>query len=264
MSEASSIWTGKASNYARSRPTPPTILLDLLTQVIQMPRPELVVDLGCGTGLSTVLWGERAARVIGIEPSADMRATAIEDLKEHPYASNVEYREGFGQETGLPDGCADIVTCAQSFHWMEPTATLAEIARILRPGGLFAVCDYYWPPTLHWELDLLALEVNARLIALAQERGLTQDFKMWPLEKHLERIRESGHFRFTRELALHNVEQGDATRFLALMRSSSFSHMLQLTDQEIGFDRLSAAAHASLGSNSIPWYIGYRICIGVK
>jgi hypothetical protein len=32
-------------------------------------------------------------------------------------------------------------TVSQAFHWMDPTATLAEIARILRPGGLFAVYD---------------------------------------------------------------------------------------------------------------------------
>ena len=40
---------------------------------------------------------------------------------------------------------ADIVTCSQSFHWMEPEPTLAEIARILRPGGVFAAYDYDWP-----------------------------------------------------------------------------------------------------------------------
>ncbi|MBV8999273.1 MAG: methyltransferase domain-containing protein [Solirubrobacterales bacterium] len=36
-------------------------------------------------------------------------------------------------ETGLPDTCADVITCAQSFHWMEPESTIAEIARC---------CDY--------------------------------------------------------------------------------------------------------------------------
>ena len=71
MTETSDIWTGKASSYNRVRPTPPPALLDLLTQLIGMPHPALVVDLGSGTGLSTAIWGERAERVIGIEPNAE-------------------------------------------------------------------------------------------------------------------------------------------------------------------------------------------------
>ncbi|SRR5579883_2023615 len=65
MTETSDIWTGKASSYDRARPTPPPALLDLLTQLIDTPRPTLVVDLGSGTGLSTAIWGERAEQVIG-------------------------------------------------------------------------------------------------------------------------------------------------------------------------------------------------------
>src|SRR5260370_31983298 len=184
MTEPSEMWTGKASSYNRVRPTPPPALLDLLTQVIGMSHPALVVDVGSGTGLSTGIWGERAGEVIGIEPNADMRKEAVQNVEGHSSAAHIEYREGFAHQTGLPDGCADIVTAAQSFHWMEPTATLAEIARILRPGGLFAAYDYDWPPTLHWELDRLAQEVGKRLVALVRERGLSHSPKMLSKEPH--------------------------------------------------------------------------------
>ena len=117
MTETSEIWTGKASSYNRVRPTPPPALLDLLTQLIGMPHPALVVDVGSGTGLSTAIWGERAERVIGIEPNADMRKEATHNVEDHPYAGHIEYREGLAHQTGLPDGCADIVTAAQSFHF---------------------------------------------------------------------------------------------------------------------------------------------------
>ncbi|MEO8954287.1 MAG: methyltransferase domain-containing protein [Ktedonobacteraceae bacterium] len=260
MTETSEIWTGKASSYDRVRPTPPPALLDLLTQLIQMPNPALMVDLGSGTGLSTAIWGERAERVIGIEPNADMRKEAIRKVEDHPYAAHIEYREGVAHQTGLPGGCADIVTAAQSFHWMEPTATLAEIARILRPGGLFAAYDYDWPPTIHWELDWLAQEVGKSLVERVRERGLPQNLKLWSKDRHLDHMRESAHFRFTREVLLHHIEQGDATRFLEMTRSNAFS----FTEQEIGFDRLSSAAFQSLGSEPIPWYVSYRVRIGVK
>src|SRR5437763_8325064 len=264
MTETSEIWTGEASMYDRARPTPPPVLLDILTQLIDTPHPALVVDLGSGTGLSTMIWSAQAQHVIGIEPNADMRTQAIQKLKNHLHAARIEYQEGVANRTNLPDGSADIVTCAQSLHWMEPTSTLAEIARILRPGGLFAAYDYDWPPTLNWELDRLAQEVGSRLVELVRERGLAHSLKMWSKDRHLDRMRESAHFRFTREVLLHHIEQGDAARFLEMMRSNAFSHQFQFTEQEIGFDRLSSAAFQSLGSEPIPWYVSYRVRIGIK
>ena len=264
MTETSEIWTGKASSYDRVRPAPPPALLDLLTQLIGMPHPALVVDVGSGTGLSTTIWGERAGRVIGIEPNADMRQEATRKVEGYPYAAHIEYREGYAHQTGLPDECADIVTAAQSFHWMEPTATLAEIARILRPGGLFAAYDYDASPAIHWELDRLAQEGSLRLMALIRERGLAQNFKIWPKNKSLDPLRESAHFRFTREVLLHSIERGDAARYLEMMQSSAFSGQFQFTEQEIGLDRLRQAAFHYIGSEPIPWYWSYRVRIGVK
>lgn len=267
MTDNSDIWTGEAVQYDRARPTPPQALLDLLTRLIQMPHPALVVDLGCGTGLSTAIWGERAQQVIGIEPNADMRTQAIRKLTHHPYAARITYREGVAHRTGLPDGCADIVTCAQSLHWMEPTSTLAEIARILRPGGLFAAYDYDWPPALHWELEQVYQEVDQRFEEFVQERGLAHTFQRWSKSAHLDRMRQSAHFRFTREVLLHHIEQGDATRFLEMVLTNAYSHQFKLrtiTEQEIGFERLSQAALQYVGSEPIPWYLSYRVRIGIK
>lgn len=267
MTESSELWTGKASDYDRARPTPPTALLDLLTQFIAAtPRPALVVDLGSGTGLSTVIWGERAERVIGIEPNADMREVAIRNLVGHPDTARIEYREGTAQQTGLPDACADIVTAAQSFHWMEPTATLAEVARILRPCGLFAAYDYDMPPAIYWELDQLAQDTFMRLVKLIQDRGLAPSLKIWPKNKHLDNIRASGHFRASREVFLHSVEQGDAARFVAMIRSNAFGNQSQFkfSEEEIGLDRLAAATTGLIGPDPVPWYISYRIRIGIR
>ena len=97
MTETSEIWTGEAGMYDRVRPTPPAVLLDILTQLIGTPRPALVVDLGSGTGLSTMIWGARVQRVIGIEPNADMRTLAIQKLKNHPCGGTYRVSRGCGQ-----------------------------------------------------------------------------------------------------------------------------------------------------------------------
>jgi ubiquinone/menaquinone biosynthesis C-methylase UbiE len=267
MTETSEIWTGEAAIYDRSRPTPPPVLLDILTQLANTSHPELVVDLGCGTGLSTMIWAERAQRVIGIEPNADMRAQAIRKLEHSPHAAHIDYREGISNQTGLPDNSADIVTCAQSLHWMEPTSTLAEIARILRPGGVFAAYDYDWPPALDWQLERVYQEVDERFDKLAEERGLDQNLQRWSKEQHLDRMRASGCFRFTRELLLHHIEQGDATRFIDMVMTNTYGHQFKLntiTEAEVGFEQLRLAARRYIGSEPIPWYFSYKVRLGVK
>jgi hypothetical protein len=103
-----------------------------------------------------------------------------------------------------------------------------------------------------------------RSVELVRERGLAQTLKIWPKNKALEPLRDSAHFRFTRELVLHSIEQGDAARFLELMQSSAFGGQFQFTDQAIGLDRLRLAALHYIGSEPIPWYCSYRSCIGIK
>lgn len=264
MRDSSEVWTGKASSYDQVRPRPPSALPDLLTQLVDMPRPALVVDLGSGTGLSTMIWAERAERVVGIEPNADMRQVAMSKLIGYSEITHIEYREGFAHRTGLPDECADIVTIAHAFHWMEPASTLDEITRILRPGGLFAAYECNLPPAIHWELDQLALKITQRVLELLQQRGLAHILKMWPGNKSLDLLRESGRFRFTREVVLHHIEQGNAARYLAMMQSGAFSYQFQFTDQEIGLDRLKQAALQYIGSEPVSWYFSYRVRIGVK
>src|SRR6266511_2234431 len=86
--------TGFAAHYDRFRPRPPRVLLDVLCRYARVERPALVVDLGCGTGLSTRIWSGVAEHVVGIEPNPAMLAAAER-------APGVEYREAFAHDTGL-------------------------------------------------------------------------------------------------------------------------------------------------------------------
>src|SRR5262249_23414936 len=95
-----------------------------------------------GTGLSIFLWTQRARQVLGIEPLDAMRHTA----EAANTAPNVRFQSGVAQQAGLPDSAADIGTCAQALPCMEPDNAQAEVARILRTGGVFAAYDYDWLP----------------------------------------------------------------------------------------------------------------------
>lgn len=136
-------FAGFADLYDRVRPTPPSTIADAITAYAG-GRPAFVVDLGSGTGLST-RWAARwAYEVVGVEPSHDMRMRAAHVTSE----PHVRYLSGWSNDTGLPDGCADVVLAVQALHWMEPAGTFAEVARLLRTDGVFAAIDCDWPPTV--------------------------------------------------------------------------------------------------------------------
>jgi len=105
-----------------------------------------VVDLGCGTGYWLGRYAEQAARVIGVEPAADLRARA-ERAAGELRQPGVEVRAGSAEHTGLPDACADVVHARFAYFFPPGTdAGLTEALRVLRPGGqLIAVDnDYRW------------------------------------------------------------------------------------------------------------------------
>ncbi len=257
-------YMGFADIYDRYRPTPPAVIVDVLTQLARTPRPRCVVDLGSGTGLSTRIWASRADLVVGVEPGDDMRRqaeTASAGL------SGVRYIKGLSTETGLADASADIVTVSQAFHWMEPTGTLAEAARLLRPGGLFAAIDCDWPQTFDWEAELADEAFMAYAGKLATEGNYEQNVRRWPKSEHYARIRNSGYFRWTKEIALHGAEPGDADRMVGIALSQGIIQNLLkkgISEEQIGIPAFRAEAQRILGDGTITFYFTYRLRIGIK
>ena len=179
-------------------------------------------------------------------------------------AANVRFVHAFAADTGLAAACADIVTCSQSFHWMEPGPVLAEAARLLRPGGVFAAYDYDVPPLVRPEVDaafsaLFAARRAAR-VRLEQEGGAVT----WPKEDHLERIRESRLFRFSRELVCHSFDQADARRLVGLAQSLGGPHGDSAAEIEEAMGRLREVAADLLGDRVWPMVVCYRARVGVK
>jgi ubiquinone/menaquinone biosynthesis C-methylase UbiE len=256
-------FSGFADLYDRYRAAGPAALGELLCRLAQVETPALVVDLGCGTGLSTRYWAERARRVVGIDPSADMRRQAESQTK----AANIEYCAGLSHQTGLPDACADIVTCSQALHWMEPQSTFREAARVLRPGGVFAAYDYDWPPaTGFWQADQAYEECWQRLQALEREIKPASPVKRWEKEQHLERMRASGCFRYTRELVLHQIEPGSAERLVGLLLSQGGVMSLIKAGWgagQLGIEQFRATAQQVLGPGQQTWTWSSRVRVGI-
>lgn len=247
-----------AQSYDRFRPRPPRPLLELFCRLAGVERPELVVDLGSGTGLSTRAWVGLAERVVGVEPHDGMRAVA-------EATGGAEYVSSDSSATGLPDACADIVTASQSLHWMDPAATFAEVGRILRPGGVFAAYDYDAAPAIHPEIDAAHEAVLDRAQELRRDTGVLAPWAPRHhvhKDEHLANMRASGAFRYVRDLQAHSVEDGDADRLLGMIRS--FGGVAMHEHEELGLDRLEAVARRILGDRTVPFWFGYRVRLGIR
>ena len=289
-------FSGFADLYDAVRPVPPAALADVVTAYVG-ERPKVIVDLGCGTGLSTRWAATWSSEVIGVEPSDDMRTRAAAATDD----PSVRYIAGWSTATALPDGCADVVLAVQALHWMEPTGTFAEVARLLRPGGVFAALDCDWPPSIGnaaaeqaWHATRATVAVHERELsgwstsspARAPSSSpqtdelrpidandssaavtITDGVQFWHKNEHLRRMIRSQQFAHCVEIAALGNERGNAERFVQLFKSQGDYQALRrhgLDDAALGVDQFYADVVAAAGTGELPFWFTYRARIGVR
>lgn len=122
-----------AAEYERGRPGYPPETVRWVVAETGLGPGETIVDLAAGTGKLTRHFVACGARVIAVEPLAEMHARLSE------VSPAVEVIEGTADDMKLPDGTARVVTIAQAFHWFAHEQALQEIARVLQPIGYLAL-----------------------------------------------------------------------------------------------------------------------------
>jgi SAM-dependent methyltransferase len=123
----------QAEAYQRGRPDYPAGVQMWLQRHVGLSPDKQVADLGAGTGKFTRLLAATGATVTAVEPVAEMRAQLVAAL---PTVTAVA---GSAEALPVADASLDAVFCAQSFHWFATPAVLAEIRRVLRPGGVLGL-----------------------------------------------------------------------------------------------------------------------------
>jgi SAM-dependent methyltransferase len=122
-----------ADAYDRGRPEYAPAVVGAIAAELAIPPASPVLDLAAGTGKLTRALRRQGLDVIAVEPQASLREILAANVgREH-------VREGLAEAIPLPDGSVAAVTVADAFHWFDHAAALAEIRRVLRPGGGLAV-----------------------------------------------------------------------------------------------------------------------------
>ncbi len=134
---------GWARAYHERRPGYPAVAFDRLAALAWRARAATVgpadrdpqvIDVGAGTGILAAGLAARDISVVGVEPDERMCAVLAEIVG--PDRAVL----GTAEAIPLPDASADLVTAGQMWHWVDPGRAVPEIARVLRPGGAFAIC----------------------------------------------------------------------------------------------------------------------------
>jgi ubiquinone/menaquinone biosynthesis C-methylase UbiE len=118
-----------AGVYERARPGFPPAAVDWLCEHLGITSTTRVLDLAAGTGRLTRPLRERTPLLVAVEPMPEMREVLQAALPD------VEVLDGTAERIPLASGSVGAVVVAQAFHWFEPEPALAEIARVLEPGG---------------------------------------------------------------------------------------------------------------------------------
>jgi len=127
-----------AARYAAARPDihPRALSKFVSFAGIELPVDE-ALDVGCGTGQSSIALAEIARHVVGLDPSEHMLAECVP----HP---NVDYKRSSAESLPAGAGEVDLITVAQAFHWLDQDAFLAEAHRVLRSSGWLLIYNSWF------------------------------------------------------------------------------------------------------------------------
>ncbi|MEU1390198.1 MULTISPECIES: class I SAM-dependent methyltransferase [unclassified Nonomuraea] len=133
------VFDSVADAYDAGRPTYPDEMYRVLSEVTGIELDgATTIDVGAGTGILTHALRARGSQVIAVDPGAEMLARLVKRIDGEPPAVAAVIADG--NALPMADGVADLVTYAQSWHWLDPVVSIAEARRVLRPGGAIVGC----------------------------------------------------------------------------------------------------------------------------
>jgi SAM-dependent methyltransferase len=122
-----------AERYANGRPFfHPLAMKKIGAICCESGRIDRALDVGCGTGHSTLALLEVANEIVGLDNSAEMLSRAAAHVR-------IRYVEGRAEQLPFDDASCGLMTVGLAFHWFDHQEFLLEARRVLRPGGWLVI-----------------------------------------------------------------------------------------------------------------------------
>lgn len=230
-------FSAAADVYQRARPGYPDEAVAWLAERLGIGPGRDVLDLAAGTGKLTRALAPLGARLVAVEPIPEMRAELERALPE------VDACEGAAEAIPLADASVDAVACAQAFHWFRHDEALAEIHRVLRPGGGLGLV---W--NVRDERDPLQARISE---ILAPHRDDAVGFRRGRWREALER---SPLFGPLEHRAWAHLDRISLERLLERVSSTSFVAAMSPAEREAVLEEVRAVA-SGLGESIAVAYV---------
>jgi ubiquinone/menaquinone biosynthesis C-methylase UbiE len=149
LSDPRTIFNALAENYDAYRPHYPSEALLFLVTLAELDRTSTVADIGTGTGRLALSLARYVRLVYALDPASQM-LRKLEENARNEGITGIQTIEAGGERTGLATNSIDLITLAQSFHWMDKPVAVKEFSRILRPNQPLVLL---WNQTLDWKAE---------------------------------------------------------------------------------------------------------------
>lgn len=161
-----------AFDYDELRPSYAPEAVAWVAERGSLRRGSVVIDLAAGTGQLSRRFAPLGVDLIAVEPAANMRAVLKERLP------TIRIEEGTAEAIPSADSSVDVVAVGNAFHHFERREALAEIRRVLRPGGVLAL---FWAwPLEEEQLRLPAIrEIDQVVTAVRASNEIASAYRSW-------------------------------------------------------------------------------------
>jgi demethylmenaquinone methyltransferase/2-methoxy-6-polyprenyl-1,4-benzoquinol methylase len=115
-------------------------------------HPALVLDVACGpAGVSLQIAERTQAEVVGLDLTLDMLRQGQRNVAERHMAGRISLVAGRGEQLPFADETFDALTFTYLLRYVDdPQATLRELARVVKPGGVVANLEFLLPQSRFW------------------------------------------------------------------------------------------------------------------
>jgi SAM-dependent methyltransferase len=222
-----------AELYDQGRREPPDWLYDTLFASSQLdPAQARILEIGCGTGKSTLPLARRGCRVVALEMGANLARVAQQNLSAFQHVEVVNARF----EDWTPTEAFDLAFAIASFHWLDPAVRYQRAADLLKPCGTLAVAlsEHVYPPGYD--------PFFAQVQECYQEVGVGR--LAWPppppeaLPDSRVEIEQTGLFEDVRVVRRIWTEEFTADEHVALMQTASDHRLLEPAKRERLFTQM--------------------------